>query len=123
MNEQTNPAKVWFEKATEDFDTALFNFQHKKYDYAAFLFQQAAEKALKAVLIAKGKGVIRTHDCFSLARIAGAPEKIVRASEIATPFYARTRYPDAMLVIVEQEDVERLKNACNEVLAWSKKNC
>ena len=123
MNNAPSPQQIWIKKAEEDFTTALLNAAHAKHDYAAFLFQQAAEKALKAVLIKKGQGVIKTHDCFGLAKMAEAPREIVQHAEILTPFYSRTRYPDANIISVDKQDAERLKKACIEVITWSKKNC
>ncbi|MBK5190671.1 MAG: HEPN domain-containing protein [Methanosarcinales archaeon] len=41
----------WWDRATEDLETAKFNFRGKKYRAAAFFSQQATEKALKALYI------------------------------------------------------------------------
>ncbi len=117
-----NESDTWLKKAEEDFDTANFNKQNKKFSYAAFLYQQAIEKGLKAVLIKKGKGLPKSHDCFSLAKAAGASEKIVHLADSISPYYFRTRYPDALLVELNAEDVEHLAKAAKEVLAWIRKN-
>lgn len=45
----------WLDQAADDFDGAEFNFRGKKYYIAAFLCQQAVEKALKALLIEKSR--------------------------------------------------------------------
>lgn len=44
-------ARNWLDRANEDLAGAQFNFDGDKNDIAAFLCQQAAEKALKALLI------------------------------------------------------------------------
>jgi HEPN domain-containing protein len=57
----------WVERAEKDFEAAQFNRENGFDDIAAFLYQQAVEKSLKGVLIAQGRGLERTHDCFALA--------------------------------------------------------
>ena len=117
-----NEAEIWLKKAEEDFDTAEFNKEHKKFSYAAFLFQQAVEKGFKAVLIKKKKGLPKSHDCFVLAKTSGASENIVHLADSISPYYFRTRYPDALLVNISKEDIERVSKAAKEVLLWIKKN-
>ena len=114
-------AEPWIEKAKEDFENGVFNNTHKKFSLSAFLFQQSAEKALKAVLLIKGKGLIKTHDCFLLAKECSAPQEVVESAEILSPYYMRTRYPDAVLVSLNANDVARLKSAAEKVLQWSQK--
>ena len=57
----------WVERAEKDFEAARFNHENGFDDIAAFLYQQAVEKSLKGVLIAQGRGLERTRDCFALA--------------------------------------------------------
>jgi len=66
-------------------------------ELASFHYQQAAEKALKAVLVAARRSVPRVHDLVLLAREASsvAPE-LRRATAPArrlNMFYIETRYP------------------------------
>lgn len=114
-------AKRWWEKAAEDFDTAEFNRKNVKFPYAAFLYQQAVEKGLKALLIKKGLGVIQTHDCFVLAKRAKAPKNIAEKADLLSAYYFRTRYPDAAPVEIEETDIEYIQSAAKEVLEWIRK--
>ena len=43
--------KRWTEQALEDYSTAKFNFEGKKYKSAAFWCQQSIEKILKWLLV------------------------------------------------------------------------
>ncbi len=65
-------------------------------EYLCFDAQQAAEKALKAVLIVRGADVPRTHDIDSLLaalRRAGvAPPDPVNDAERLTSFAVQARY-------------------------------
>ncbi len=115
-------ADIWLKKAQEDFDTAFFNEEHKKFSYAAFLYQQSIEKALKALSIKRNKGLPKIHDCFSLAKNIGAPQSVLQQADVVTPYYFRTRYPDALLVEINKEDIELIRKAAKEVLTWIKKN-
>lgn len=114
-------AKKWLEKAKEDLNTAKFLEKNDKLNHAAFLYQQAVEKGLKAVLIKKGKGSPHTHDCFVLSKKAKAPSKIIRKADRLSPYYFRTRYPDTALVSIDKEDIESLRKAVKEVFKWIRK--
>ncbi len=44
-------AERWLNTAKEDIEAASILFNNKKFSHACFLSQQAAEKAIKAVLL------------------------------------------------------------------------
>ena len=50
--------KNWSDQSNDDFDSAKFNFNGKKFYVAAFLCQQAVEKALKALFLYEKKGEV-----------------------------------------------------------------
>lgn len=117
------PIKVWLAKAEEDFGNAVFNQSHGKLSVVAFLYQQAVEKALKAVLIAQGKSFPKIHDCFKLATLCHSPERVIQLSDFLTPYYFRTRYPDLEPAALTKKDIQNLKEAVEEILVWTKKQC
>ena len=43
--------KSWVDQSEKDLDTGEYLFEGKRYDEAAFFFQQSVEKALKALLL------------------------------------------------------------------------
>ena len=117
------PEQAWLAKAQEDLETPEYNLKGKKLSYAAFLYQQSAEKALKAVLIKQGKPVPKIHDCGVLAQVARAPQGLLKTAESLTRYYFRTRYPDELLAQVDKEQVQQLRTAAWEVIEWSKRQC
>ncbi|MEK6940753.1 MAG: HEPN domain-containing protein [Nanoarchaeota archaeon] len=76
-----------------------------------------------ALKIKRGLGLLKTHDCFGLAKRIKATRKVLEASEILSPYYARTRYPDALLINIDFSDIQRIKKAAGVVLQWTKKHC
>ena len=67
-------------------------------EHACFHFQQAAEKALKGVLVARGLDFPRTHDVRQLLAMLitsgmRVPREVQRA-EVLTPYAVQTRYPE-----------------------------
>ncbi|HDD71587.1 MAG TPA: HEPN domain-containing protein, partial [Candidatus Aenigmarchaeota archaeon] len=60
-------AENWWKQALEDLDSAKKNLKIKKYYLVAFLSQQAAEKALKALFIElKRRLQPKTHNLIRL---------------------------------------------------------
>ena len=91
--------REWLEKADEDFEFAHLNLQGKKPFYAqiCFHFHQAAEKYLKAYIIAHELEFVKIHDLWMLLRtcLSKDPslEKLREACEYLNAFYVETRYP------------------------------
>jgi HEPN domain-containing protein len=76
-------ADEWLRKAERE----------KLYDVAAFLFHQAAEKALKAVYILKFKRLWKIHDLYELGQKVGASKDVLELCNNLNPHYIATRYP------------------------------
>lgn len=93
MREQ-NEVLRWLWKAKSDFKHAKYSFKNKYFDWASLASQQAAEKALKAVCIYKGIGLVKVHELTLLARKVNAPVEIVEKCGLLNPFYTTSRYPD-----------------------------
>lgn len=87
-----------------------------------FNAQQAAEKALKAVCLAQGKDIPKTHSLIPLMDIleSGGIEipKNVRDADILTQYAVQSRYPSIMEDITKAEYREALKLAAN-VVFWA----
>jgi len=93
---------------------------------AAWNFQQAAEKALKAVLLAKGMEVPRTHDmAFLLSMLT---ESIPAANDLRDNVLAlaaitsASRYPDDGLDVSALDDAN-LALAARNIVHWAKRLC
>lgn len=113
-------AERWFHQAEEDLQVARLLQREERFEHAAFLIQQGVEKALKAVLLAEGLGLPRTHDCYFLAEQAKAPGQVLEAADAVAPYYVRTRYPDTAPANLSSEDVSALTDAAEEVIAWTR---
>ncbi len=88
-------AQRWLEQAEEDLKTAELIFQEKRYYAASYFAQQAAEKALKAVLVwREGELPPRTHDLRQLARQAETPREWLPALTRLSRIYLISRYPE-----------------------------
>ena len=109
----------WLDQAADDFDGAEFNFQGKRYSIAAFLCQQAVEKALKALLIEKTASFPRIHDLTRLARLVEAPKDIVTKCASISPAYTASRYPDSPKHY-SKEDCEKLLAKSKVILKWTR---
>jgi HEPN domain-containing protein len=91
--------REWLQKAEEDFEFALVNLQERKPFYAqiCFHFHQAAEKYLKAYIIAHELEFPRIHDLSMLSKICLSKDPTFKhlreACEYLNAFYVETRYP------------------------------
>ncbi len=88
----------WLKQAYSDLGAAEDSTKSGHFEWACFQAQQAAEKALKALIISKG-GESRTHSInFLLSQL---PENIKVSEHIFTvakeldKHYIPTRYPDS----------------------------
>jgi len=106
--------KRWMAQAKEELDTAQINFEAEKYFSAAFWCQQAAEKALKALLIDKTNEFPKIHDLTKLARLNSAPKEIVELCAKLNPAYTASRYPDSSKKYSKEECKQVIKH-CQEV--------
>lgn len=92
-------AREWKAKADGDLRSArtLLELDPPETDAVAFHCQQAAEKYLKALLVALGVDPPRTHDLGVLRELASdrypEVEDLQEACDYLTPFVVQVRYP------------------------------
>jgi HEPN domain-containing protein len=91
--------RAWFAKAREDVEAAevLLAASLSAYGTVSFLAQQAAEKALKALLIHLQVSFDRTHNVEELLRLAasaipGIRDRLHACGELS-PYAVAGRYP------------------------------
>lgn len=93
-------ARRWFAQASADAEIARRVCTEQRYDLTLFLCQQAAEKAVKALLIWYRGDYARTHVIGDLlvelreAEPAAADE--LSGLQALDAYYQSTRYPDAL---------------------------
>lgn len=94
MEEEFN---LWFDKAKESLEDAIYSLKSRRYSLAAFSCQQALEKLLKAAIIKFKKTRPRKiHDLLPLLKESGLKVPTDYVEEIAkiSKFYFLVRYPD-----------------------------
>jgi HEPN domain-containing protein len=67
-------ADEWLEKAESDFGQAQAAFKREDFSYAGFWMQQAAEKALKALLLDKFEEYPYSHNLLGLSQNLDVPD-------------------------------------------------
>lgn len=89
----------WLEEAEDDYAAALDMFRAGRYSKTCYLAQQAAEKALKALLIKRLGRYIHTHSVVKLLeelRREGVDvEDLMQLGEELDRHYVPSRYPNA----------------------------
>ena len=120
MNAPPDEVKAWLTKAKSDLDSArvLIDYRPAVYDTACFHCQQAAEKTLKAFLVARGAVFDRVHAMSYLIDVCAAQnqafDKLREQAEMLGPFAVEIRYPGDALV-VSREDAEEAYAAARTI--------
>lgn len=100
MKDPSRHAVRWLRQARYDIEQAQCLLDREVYPYAAFLAEQAAQKALKAFLISRGRRFVMIHSVAELARLAtaydSAFEGLIDAGRRLDRHYLTSRYPDAL---------------------------
>ncbi|MEM1600084.1 MAG: HEPN domain-containing protein [Sulfolobaceae archaeon] len=119
--------KEWLEQSIEDLDTAKVLLNAGKYYASAFYSQQAAEKALKSLILYLGKDPGKTLSLTELAEIVEKegvqiPVKIKENLMVLSPHFIISRYPDAANGVpykqYNKSIAEDLYNRVKEVMEW-----
>jgi len=120
----------WFTQAIRDLETARNSFRSGDYYASAFWAQQATEKALKALLLSRGRSY-RGHDLVELGYLIRDElgldvTAIIDDLRALTMHYTTTRYPDAANAIpfevYTKADAERAIERANRVIEWARQN-
>ena len=123
-------ALLWFKQAERDLKKAENDLVTGDWDGAAFWSQQAAEKALKALLLHYGKAA-RGHNLIELGRLV-EEELEISAAEVAadlrelTVHYTVSRYPNAANALpyelYDEAKARDLVERAKRVLEWVRRN-
>lgn len=86
----------WLAQARRDLDKARIDYQYQYWEWACFTSQQAAEKAVKALLIYQGAEVWGHAITPMLRRLQGVavPPQLILNAQLLDAFYIPTRYPN-----------------------------
>jgi HEPN domain-containing protein len=122
--EPESEAKRWLLQAKYDLNDADFSFEGERFNLACFLSQQAAEKALKAYLIANKKepwGHSVAELCEAASVLDEHFKNIKKRAATLDIYYIPTRYPNGLpggipSEAYQNEDAQRALSICNEVI-------
>ena len=119
-------SKDWFEQAKRDFNAAQKEEEAHFFEWACFIYQQAAEKALKAVyqkLAAEAWG----HSIYNLLKGLQERKKIdnelFNNAKQLDRFYIPARYPNGWSEgfpgeFITQEDAVNARNCAEKILRF-----
>lgn len=110
----------WLQKAESDFCFAEDALEDSQYfEQICFLFQQAAEKYLKALIIASELPFKKIHDLGVLLEILKekypTAHELKEACDFLTSFYVEARYPGFPSKTITKETAERAKSAVKKI--------
>lgn len=121
-------SKDWFRQAERDLENAKYELEGGFYEWACFLSQQAAEKALKAVYQKLGAEAFG-HSVFGLAsrlpeRFKPSEDLLDKARELDKA-YIPTRYPNSIpegapFEVYTEGEARRLISYAEEILKLCK---
>lgn len=117
-----NESPAWMEKAKRDIGTAKLLFGNDRFEESAFFSQQAAEKALKALLIHKKGKLRKIHDLVELGRDVGLPKEMADEAKELTMAYIYSRYPDAEGAEDMKKRAAEFLEYARRILEWSEKS-
>ncbi len=115
--------KEWVRKAEEDFGFASSSLELEGYfAQICFHFQQAAEKYLKAFIIAHELEFRPVHNLLELLEICKQKgpmaEEIEPSCHYLNPFYIDTRYPVHWPVHYDKEVAIKARDSVEAIREW-----
>lgn len=120
----------WLDQALRDLDDARYAGDGKRYNLCCFLSQQAAEKALKAYLYARGAESVWGHSVAELCDDSGKLDpgfrKLKKECAPLDRFYIPTRYPNGLPGGIPADaytnhDSDRALSMAEQVISFVKK--
>ena len=116
---------TWLDFADYDFKTAKWNLEGKIYTSSCYASQQAAEKSLKALILAKGKVVPKVHSLdrlISEIRNNGInTDQIDNEAQELDKYYISTRYPGQYggpEGLYDEKDAQSATSASEKILTF-----
>lgn len=91
-----NRYRDWMEQAERDLQRARLDIQYEFWEWACFTAQQAAEKAVKALLMNRGASAWGHAITPMFLRLEGVqiPDELMSNAQLLDAYYIPTRYPN-----------------------------
>ena len=128
-NEYLDDAKDWLSFAEADLGVAEHlnkTYHPKPLEIICFHCQQAAEKAVKSIIVLNGSqgGIPKKHDLFLLLNqiknMVSIDEKYYDYADILATYGVAMRYPNELFL--EERHAEKAIQMANEFVKWAKLN-
>ena len=128
-NEYLDDAREWLSFAEADLGVAEHldkTYHPKPLEIICFHCQQAAEKAVKSIIVLNGSqgGIPKKHDLFLLLNqiknMVSIEEKYYDYADILAPYGVAMRYPNELFL--EERHAEKAIQMANEFVKWAKLN-
>ena len=128
-NEYLDDAREWLSFAEADLGVAEHldkTYHPKPLEIICFHCQQAAEKAVKSIIVLNGSqgGIPKKHDLFLLLNqiknMVSIDEKYYDYADILAPYGVAMRYPNELFL--EERHAEKAIQMANEFVKWAKLN-
>lgn len=123
MSDEIEVSKQWVAKARNDLLNADNNLKAEEipFDTVCFHCQQAAEKFLKAYLVANGNSYPISHDLILILEkilpLNASAEELRNDLALLMPYAVEIRYPDDWFMPTE-EDAKEAREAVSHVMSW-----
>ena len=91
-----NRYRDWMAQAKRDLQRAHLDLQYEYWEWGCFTSQQAAEKAVKALLMNRGH-IAWGHSVTAMLRHLSdiqVPQEIIEKAQLLDAYYIPTRYPN-----------------------------
>jgi HEPN domain-containing protein len=117
----------WLRQAQQDMDDAQYAYDGNRFNLACFVAQQAAEKAIKGFLYAKGRTLVLGHSVARLCQEASAFhaefEDLRKRAAPLDKYYIPTRYPNGLpggipSEAFDQADADRALELAQHVIGF-----
>ena len=128
-NEYLDDTREWISFAEVDLGVAEHldkTYHPKPLEIICFHCQQAAEKAVKSIIVLNGSqgGIPKKHDLFLLLNqiknMVSIDEKYYDYADILAPYGVAMRYPNELFL--EDRHAEKAIQMANEFVKWEKLN-
>jgi HEPN domain-containing protein len=124
-----NRYKDWLDQAERDLQRAHLDVQYEFWEWACFTSQQAAEKAVKALLMNRGITAWGHAITPMLTRLAEVtvPEPVMLHSQLLDAYYIPARYPNGFpegkpADYFNRPKAEEAVRAAGEIIRFCKDN-
>src|SRR5713101_2209488 len=125
-------AQWWLAASIDDYESAQLLFKGGKYSKTIHVLHNAAEKALKAAILAERKNPPRGAAGHNLVRLSEmikllkTPPRLALTLQDLGPLYLPSEYPDAALgvpgTMFKREQAERYLREVGALIKWLRKS-